>query len=139
MDIKNFYLNNDMDHFEYVKIPLSAIPQAIIDQYNLEPLAHKGYVYVEIRKGMYGLPQAGRIANDALVLHLASHGYNQSATIPGLFTHESRPISFCLVVDDFCIKYVGKEHADHLVETLQSKYTITQDWEAKQFCGIDLK
>ena len=95
MDIKNFYLNNDVDRFEYMKIPLSAILQAIIDQYNLEPLAHKGFVYVEIRKEMYGLPQAGRIANDALVLHLASHGYNQSATIPGLFTHESRPISFC--------------------------------------------
>jgi hypothetical protein len=31
-----------------------------------------------------------------------------------------------------------KEHADHLVATLQSKYTITMDWETKQFCGIDL-
>jgi hypothetical protein len=69
MDIKNFYLNNDMDRFEYMKIPLTAIPQAIIDQYNLEPLAHKSFVYVEISKGMYGLPQAGHIANNALVLH----------------------------------------------------------------------
>ena len=35
------------------------------------------------------------------------------------------------MVDDFCVKYVGKEHADHLVETLQSKYTITQDWRSQ--------
>jgi hypothetical protein len=93
---------------------------------------------VEIHKGMYGLSQAGRIANDALVLHLAKHGYLQSKMIPGLFHHESRPVSFCLVVDDFGIKYVGKENAEHLINALKSKYTITIDWEAKQFCGINL-
>ena len=87
---------------------------------------------------MYGLPQAGRIANDALVLHLAKDDYHQSKMIPGLFHHESRPVSFCLVVDDFGIKYAGKENAEHLINTLKSKYTITIDWEAKQFCGINL-
>jgi hypothetical protein len=85
---------------------------------------------VEITKGMYRLPQAVHIANDALVLHLAQHGYVQSKLIPGLFHHEWRKVYFC-------IKYVGKEHAEHLIKTLQSKYTITIDWEAKQFCGIN--
>ena len=138
IDLKDFYLNNDMERYEYMRIPLKLIPQAIIDQYNLLSIAHNGHVLVEIRKGMYGLPQAGRIANDALVLHLAKDGYHQSKMIPGLFHHESRPVSFCLVVDDFGIKYVGKENAEHLINTLKSKYTITIDWEAKQFCGINL-
>ena len=138
IDLKDFYLNNDMERYEYMRIPLNLIPQAIIDQYNLLSIAHNGHVLVEIRKGMYGLPQAGRIANDALVLHLAKDGYHQSKMIPGLFHHESRPVSFCLVVDDFGIKYVGKENAEHLINTLKSKYTITIDWEAKQFCGINL-
>ena len=70
---------------------------------------------------MYGLPQAGCIANDALVLHLAKDGYHQSKMIPGLFHHESRPVSFCLVVDDFGIKYVGKEHAEHLMRRYRAK------------------
>ena len=53
-----------MDHYEYIRIHCSIIPETIMEQYNLEPLIHNGYVYFEIRKGMYGLPQAGRIAND---------------------------------------------------------------------------
>lgn len=87
---------------------------------------------------MYGLPQAGRIANDHLVPHLAQHGYIQSARIPGLFTHLTRPISFCLIVDDFGVKYVGKEHALHLQQVLQEKYTVTTDWTGSKFCGLTL-
>ena len=41
-------------------------------------------------------------------------------------------------MDDFGIKYVGKENAEHLLQTLRKKYTITTDWEGKQFCGINL-
>ena len=39
---------------------------------------------------------------------------------------------------DFAIKYVGKENAQHLIRTLESKYQITKDWQATKFCGIDL-
>jgi hypothetical protein len=63
-------------------IPVSLIPKAIFNQYNLGPLVHNGYVYVEINKGMYGLPQAGRIANNNLVPHLAAHGYHQCQHTP---------------------------------------------------------
>jgi len=139
MDIKDFYLNTEMQHYEYMFIPVKMIPQAIFDLYNLAPLVINGKVYVEIRKGMYGLPQAGRIANDKLVPILAKAGYHQSEHTPGLFKHESRPIAFCLVVDDFGVKYVGKEHALHLLQTLQNAdYVVTTDWEGKQFCGITL-
>lgn len=139
MDIKDFYLNTPMPRYEYMFIPVKVIPKSIFDQYNLEPLVHNGKVYVEIRKGMYGLPQAGRIANDKLIPILSSAGYHQSEHTPGLFKHESRPIAFCLVVDDFGVKYVGKEHALHLLKTLEDAgYVVTTDWEGKQFCGIDL-
>jgi hypothetical protein len=50
-----------------------------------------------------------------------------------------RPVTFCLVVDDFAIKYVGKEHVDHLLEALQQEYTITSDWKGELYCGISLK
>ena len=57
-DIANFYLNNPMNIYEYTKLPLDIIPEEIIKQYNLRNLAHKGFVYMDIQKGMYGLPQA---------------------------------------------------------------------------------
>jgi hypothetical protein len=102
-------------------------------------LFHNGFVYVEIRKGMYGLPQAGKLANDELVPHLAQHGYHQSKHIPGLFTHETRPTVFCLVVDDFGIKYLTDDDAQHLQSCLESKYKITTDYEGTSFLGMTLK
>ena len=59
-DIKNFYLNNDLQYPEYTKFHIAAIPQEIIDKYNLLNIVYnQGYVYVKIVKGMYGLKQAG--------------------------------------------------------------------------------
>jgi hypothetical protein len=102
-------------------------------------IAYKGYVLVEIRRGMCGLPQAGKIAYDRLVKHLAIDSYTPCDTTPGLFTHSHRPISFALVVDDFFIKYVGKEHADHLTTCLKKLYTIKLDWYAELFLGITMQ
>jgi hypothetical protein len=118
IDIKDFYLNTPMSHYEYMKVPIHLFPDAIQQHYQLDPLLHNGGIYVEIRKGMYGLPQAGRLANDELVTHLAFHGYTQSPHTAGLFTHKTRPIAFCLVVDDFGIRYVGDDSAEHLIQTL---------------------
>ena len=77
-----------------------------------------GYVYLKVWKGMYGLPQAGILAQELLVEHLVKEGYLQSKACPGLWKHVWRPITFSLIVDDFGVKYIGKEHADHLIQIL---------------------
>jgi hypothetical protein len=59
MDINNYYLGNPLPRFEYMKTPLSRFPEEIVEKYNLNALAVDGWVYIEIRKGMYGLKQAG--------------------------------------------------------------------------------
>ena len=41
-------------------------------------------------------------------------------------------------MNDFGIKYVGKEHALHLLKTLEVDYKITTDWEGTKFAGIGL-
>jgi hypothetical protein len=38
-------------------------------------------------------------------------------------------------VDDFGVKYVGKEHADHLVASLKTKYKLVEDWAGDLYCG----
>ena len=138
-DIKDFYLGTPMNRYEYMRIPLKNIPACIMEQYNLAPLVKNGHVMVEIRKGMYGLPQAGILANNQLVKHLAKHDYHPVKLTPGIFRHKHRPVTFSLVVDDFGIKYVGKENADHLLNALQEKYTITTDEEGKLYLGITFK
>ena len=63
-NIKHFYLNNILPDPEFMRIPLKIIPQLIIDAYNLVTLVDKqGWIYMRIEKGMYGLKQAGIIAN----------------------------------------------------------------------------
>ena len=91
-----------------MSIPLQLFPQHTIDQYNLQTHAKNGQVYVEIRKAIYGLPQAGILANKLLHEHLCPHGYFEVPHTPGLWKHISRPISFTLVVYDFGTKYVGR-------------------------------
>ena len=44
----------------------------------------------------------------------------------------------CLLVDDFGIEYVGKEHALHLLKTLEKNYNITTDWKGTKFSGTNL-
>jgi hypothetical protein len=77
-DVKTFYLNTPLERPEYMRIPIKLIPQEIIDDYKLQPLVHHDYVYVEINKGMYGLPQAGLLANKLLPRRLAKYGYYQA-------------------------------------------------------------
>ena len=84
IDISNFYLATPMDQYEYIKLNLSALPTEIILEYNLLSLSRNGSVYVEVRKGMYGLPQAGKLANELLEKRLNKHGYFQSKIVPGL-------------------------------------------------------
>jgi hypothetical protein len=84
LDVKNFYLGTPMDTFEYMRIPIKLIPHEIIVQYNLLPLVSDGHVYIEVQKGMYGLPQAGILANQLIACRLAIHGYHQTTFTPGL-------------------------------------------------------
>eukprot|EP00957_Ditylum_brightwellii_P020515 1546763-Ditylum_brightwellii.AAC.1 len=71
---------------------------------------------------MYGLPQAGILANKLLKERLATAGYCPTRHTPGLWRHKWRPVTFSLAVDDFGIKYVGKENALHLLNTLKQWY-----------------
>ena len=115
------------------------IPEKIVQEYNIQPLFNNGRILAEIRKSMYGLPQAGRISYDALLPHLERGGYIPSKFTPGLFPHRSKPISICLIVDDFGVKYKNKEDAEELVRHLQTKYKTTVDWTGQNFCGMALQ
>jgi hypothetical protein len=139
MDIKNYYLGTPLPRFEYMKMLLSRFPEEIIQKYNLNDLAVDGWVYIEIRKGMYGLKQAGLLANQLLQTRLAPFGYYRARHTPGMWLHKTRPISFTLVVDDFAVKYVGKQHAEHLRNALLRTYELITNWTATVYSGMTLK
>jgi hypothetical protein len=127
-DIHSFYLNTPLGRFEYMVINLSSLPQETIDKYDLIKLAQDGKVYIDIQKGMYGLPQAGILAKELLQRNLSKDGYRPTPHTHGLWKHDTHPISLSLVVDDLGVKYVGREHAEHLMECIKNNYNISSDW-----------
>ena len=97
-------------------------------------------VYIEIRKGMYGLPQAGMLANKLLKCRLAKHGYYEVHHTPGYWRHMWRPIDFTLVIDDFDVGFEDNEHTLHLLQTLCQYYkAVSVDWTDTLYCGITIK
>ena len=69
---------------------------------------------------------------------MEKYDYFQSDKTPGFWTHKWRPISFTLLMDDFGVKYVGKEHANHLISVPEEHYVVKKDWLGKKYCGITL-
>jgi hypothetical protein len=87
---------------------------------------------------MYRLPQAGILAQELLKKRLNKHGYRQSPITPGLWHHNFHPISFTLCINDFGIKYVGREHAKHLATILNEHYKCLQDWDRQHYLGMNI-
>ena len=121
-----------------MKIPLALFPDWTAEQYKLCKLALDGTVYIEMRRAVWGLPQAGILANRRLRRKLAPFGYYESPNTPGLWRHESRPLTFTLVVDDFGVIFVDKADVDHLISSIKMTYTLMEDWTGNLYCGITL-
>eukprot|EP00804_Cyclotella_cryptica_P014175 CCRYP_005592-RA/>CCRYP_005592-RA protein AED:0.28 eAED:0.24 QI:0/0/0/1/0/0/2/0/659 len=137
-DIENMYLQTPMARYEYMRIKADLVPAAFKEAYTLWDKIHNGYIYMEIRRGCYGLPQAGILANKLLKQRLSTDGYFELPHTPGLFKHISRPVQFSLVVDDFGIKYTGQEHLNHLIQSIRKHYDVKVDHTGSLYCGITL-
>ena len=138
MDLKDHFLASPMDRPEYMKMHQKHIPPDIFHKYNLDQLVTKdGYVFIKIKKGMYGLKQAALLAYQKLVTNLAPHGYHPCKYSIGLWYHDTKPTKFCLCVDDFGVKYFSKDDANHLLTSLRSSgFTVSTDWAGKNYCGL---
>ena len=138
-DIKDFFLASKMPNVEYMKMHIDEIPEVIINKYNMDKIMDKNrYVHFKINKGMYGLKQAAILVYKQLKEHLEPHRYFPIPNTVGIWKHKTRPIQFCLCVDDFGIKSVNKTDVEHLLNTLKMNYTLMVDWTGKNYCGLTL-
>jgi hypothetical protein len=139
LDIKDFYLGTPMDRKEYMKIAVDQFPEEARAQFINPGMVKNGHVLVEINKGIYGLAQAGRLAQDRLVALLEDNGYRPISPLnPCIFKHENRDVTFSLVVDDFGVMYERKEDVCHLLETLREIYTVKEDWTGSSYVGYNI-
>ena len=85
---------------------------------------------------MYGLPQAGILANKN---HISIPVDTTIANTPRcLWRHVWRDITFCLIVDGFGIKSTSCNHFTHLKEYLEEHYRVTMDWDGALLCSITI-
>ena len=139
IDIKDFYLNNDLPEADYIRLKADSIPRDFWEQYNLDQFVDAdGYVHAKVWKGIYGLPQPGRVANDHLLPRLAAEEFNPTTITPDLFKHTTNSVIFTLVMDDFLVLYMDIADMELLAATLRQWYTITVDMQASKFCSMTL-
>jgi hypothetical protein len=128
-----------MKLYKYFRMKIDLFPQDIIDKYNLhDNVDANRNVFCKVCCGMYGLPQAGIIAQELIKKWLIVAGHQQSKITPGYWTHNWQPISFMLVVDDFGVKYINKDDVTHLLDVLQKDYEVDTDWEVTRYLGLTL-
>jgi hypothetical protein len=137
-DAKNFYLMTVLDKYEYMWIDRAQIPDATFVKYNLDSKQtnSKGQYMVRVKRGMYGLPHAGRLAMIKVTKLLAKAGYHECKLNKMVFRHATKAIVFTLVVDDFMVKYTNREDAEDLMRTLEEVYVMKTDWAAEKYLGI---
>ena len=73
-----------------MRIPLKYFTDEIKQQCNIMDIADNGYVYIEIRKGIYGLKEKGILAFSYLVESLALYGYYPCRYTPDLWRQKTR-------------------------------------------------
>ena len=115
-----------MKYFQYMLIHKKIIPQEVLNEYNIIFDDHD-FTYVEIRRGMYGLKEAGGIAFDQLVRKLKRFGYEPMSQTPGLWRDTSHKTTFTLYVDNFGIQYLSKDDANHLIDSICATYECSID------------
>jgi hypothetical protein len=56
-----------------------------------------------------------------------------------LWLHNTQPILFTLVVDNFRVKYVNSDDVQHIIASIKNNYSLTKDWTGDLYCGIKLE
>ncbi len=56
LDIKNFHLTTALDRYEYMNMSILLFPEWTIKQYDLQKYVYNGFIYLEMRCAIWGLP-----------------------------------------------------------------------------------
>ena len=133
-DNKNFHLHTPLEQCKYMKLPMDLLPTKIICKYNLKEMVVNGWVYIEIQKVLYGLPQTGLLANKLHTKCLLTKGFFYPCQFtPGLWRLVWWPILFMLAFGDYGIKYNGLQHEKYFLDAFHEHDEISMDWGGLSF------
>ena len=90
-----------------------------------------------LKKGLYGLVQAGRMWNEQLNTHAESQGFAPAPTEPAMYVKNSW--TDCDFWVDDCIAIGSRKKLDVLVKSPGAKYSITGLGEVRWVLGMLLE
>ena len=141
LDIKDFYIApmNVLDTPEYMFISAKDISPKLRATYGHLIEQRSGRLLLKLVKSIYGMRQAGFIAQKNLIELLKAHGYRESG-YDSIFTSDDGKVIFLTHTDDFAIGYDEEKGVEKLKGILtDARYTLVIDKEAKNFCGFQVK
>jgi hypothetical protein len=112
-------------------MPIAIFPTDIIEHYRLNEKVLGGYVYMKIRKGMYGLPQAGVLANKLLKERLARHGYFEQPHTPELWKMSVVLSGLASVWTTLALSILARKNYNTYMMRYERKHTkLLKTWKA---------
>lgn len=139
-DLKVFFLASSMKKIKYTKMKYTIFPSEIIEKYNHDQLvAPDGYIYIKIKKGMYGLKEAAILTYDQLAGFLDTYGYHHVQGTAGLWKHTTKQTDFCLCIDDITLKYYSEADLKYFITAFKNHYDYHIDHSGSNYIGLTLK
>lgn len=129
LDIKNAFLNGDLEEEVYMQIPPG-----------LESSSTANMV-CRLRKSLYGLKQSPRAWFDRLTRVVNKDGFNQCQSDHTMFVKhsmEGKVALFIVYVDDIVITGNDYDQIDHLKGLLATEFEVKDLGQLKYFLGMEV-
>ena len=82
------FLHTILKHYEYLKVPYCYFPPDIVERYSLQDKVCDGYIYICVKKGMYGLRQAAVLAYETVKKLLKAADYQLICGSMNMWQHK---------------------------------------------------
>ena len=124
-----------------MKMKSFIFPPNIIKRYNLDKLVTSDgyiYIYIKIKKGMYGLQEAAILAYDQSAKFLNNYGYSHVQGTADLWKYETKRTTFCLCVDDIALNYYSQEDLQYFLTSIKNHYDYHTDYQGTNYIGLTM-
>ena len=125
VDIKSAYLQAELDEEIYMKVP-PGVPEK------------KGQVW-HLKKGLYGLKQAGRNWHKELVMSLNEMDFKKADADPCVFINKKADMFLLVYVDDLLVCAKTEGDIENFKKRLSQCYDISDLGELNWYLGMHVK